>query len=515
VTPERFDAVVIGSGVGGLVAGALYARSGRRVLVLEKNPSVGGAASVYRVGDLTIEASLHEMDGLDEGDTKFPVFRRLGLFDSIDFVEVGDLYEVRSPLLGEPFTMPPGLDAARAATATRFPGQVRPLDDYFNRIVAVRKVVRYVANRRAQPRSRQILGAPLFPLRTKALVRERKKSVAGALRELFGDNEGVKLALAAHLGYYGDDPERIWFPFFALAQASYHVGGGHYPRGGSKRLATRLAELIVDAGGEVRTSRRATRILCENGRVAAVEHADASPSGGASATAAASFVFGNAAPQALAEMLPQPQRTTFLAAYSDRSPSTSLWTLALGLQRPPRELGVRTWSTSVFPAWTRSLADVGLSVPLLGEPPGDRLPHYIFVDYSHVDAGLTPAAPYLGTVCGLDRIENWLGLGSRDYEDRKARWTETLVNALDREFPGLGAAVTQTELTTARSIESYLGTPGGAVYGFAAEPGKSTFARPETPIDGLLLASAYTGFGGYSGSIMGGTAAAGRAIRAS
>jgi phytoene dehydrogenase-like protein len=511
---EQFDAVVIGSGIGGLAAGALYAQSGRRVLVLEKNPSLGGAASVYRVGDLTIEASLHELDGLDELDHKFPVFRRLGLYDSIDFVEVGDLYEVRSRLLGEPFVMPSGLDRARGATARRFPSHARALEDYFERIVALRAVVRYVSGRRAQSHWRRALGAPMFPFFTRAVLRERRYSLGDVLSELFGEDEAVKLALFAHLGYYGDDPDAIWFPFVGIAQASYHMGGGHYPRGGSKTLATRLAELIAEGGGEVRTGRRATRILCESGRATGVEHVDASAEDGRPAvTTGAGYVFGNAAPPLLAEMLPDRERSSFRAAYADRRFSTSLWTIALGLDRPPRDFGVRCWSTAVFPEWIENLGDLRRCAELLGDAPAGRLPYYVLVDYSHVDAGLTPSAPHLMTICGVDRVESWSGLGRDAYRDRQARWTDALLAAVASEFPGLADAVVQTEMTTARSIESYLGTPGGAVYGFAPEPGKSRFARPQTPVPGLLLASAYTGFGGYSGSIMGGAAAAGRAIR--
>jgi all-trans-retinol 13,14-reductase len=76
---RQFDAIVIGSGLGGLTAGALYARAGHRVLVIERNQNFGGAATVYRHGALAIEASLHEIDGLDPKDPKASILQSLGL----------------------------------------------------------------------------------------------------------------------------------------------------------------------------------------------------------------------------------------------------------------------------------------------------------------------------------------------------------------------------------------------------------------------------------------------------
>ena len=55
-----YDVVVIGAGLGGLTAGAILARAGRKVLVIERSNSVGGAASSYKSGDLFIEGSLQE-----------------------------------------------------------------------------------------------------------------------------------------------------------------------------------------------------------------------------------------------------------------------------------------------------------------------------------------------------------------------------------------------------------------------------------------------------------------------
>ena len=52
-----FDAVVIGSGVGGLTAAALLAKAGHSVCVIERNHSIGGAASAFKSGALRIEPS--------------------------------------------------------------------------------------------------------------------------------------------------------------------------------------------------------------------------------------------------------------------------------------------------------------------------------------------------------------------------------------------------------------------------------------------------------------------------
>ena len=41
---ERYDAIVIGGGHNGLVCASLLGKAGRKVLVLEANDQVGGAA---------------------------------------------------------------------------------------------------------------------------------------------------------------------------------------------------------------------------------------------------------------------------------------------------------------------------------------------------------------------------------------------------------------------------------------------------------------------------------------
>ena len=501
----NFDAIVIGSGLGGLTAGALFARAGHRVLVLERNHNFGGAATVYRHGGLSIEASLHEIDGLDASDPKGPILRALGLDRDIPFVDVGDLHEVRSPLFEKPFLMPHGFAAARAATAAHFPQAADGIGQYFDRIDAVRQAVSMMSEHQ-DDRGWWLLNAPTLPWRLWPLIRDRHATLSEVFSRLFGDSEPVKLAIASNLLYYTDDPDTMPFIQFAVPQASYLAGGGHYVRGGSQVLSDRLVAIIREAGGEVEADREVETILLDGDRARGVRHRAANTDDVREELAP--VVFGNAAPSVLASMLPHDKRASFMSRYQNLRPSISLWSISLGLNRHSREFGVRHYSTSVLPAWLTTLSSFREAAAVPGED-SDRITPYGLVAYDQIDSGLNTEPPYLAALVGADRIENWAGLGVEAKRARKERWMDRIVADLDRQFPGLAGGIVHREMATPETFQQYLNTPGGSLYGFAPESRGFT-PRAATAIGGLYLASAFTGGGGFTGAILGG----GWAVRA-
>ena len=510
--PRSFDAIVIGSGLGGLTAGAVYAKSGKRVLVLERNASFGGAATVYRHNGLSIETSLHEIDGFDNDDPKLPLIRLLGLDHDLELIDVGDLYEVRGSLIGEPFLLPHGAEAALAAATTRFPQHKAGLEEYFRRLLALRSAASFAASHRDE-RTWWLSHAPEAVRKLWPILRDGRATVGGVMSELFGADENVKLALAANLFYYHDDPDQMLLLSYAIPQASYLLGGGHYFRGGSQALTDRLVALIEQAGGTLETGREAGSILIEKNQITGVGHQ--ARNGGDRRVDDSPVIFGNAAPHVLAQMLPEERRADFLAPYLKHHPSISLWTVSMGLSRPAREFGVRSYSTFVIPDWMRSFAQMREATAVIADHPGNRMPPYVFVDYGQINSGLNETSPHLVTFCGADRLENWLSIGPEKRKAHKENWINALIADINLHFPGLAGAIVHREMATAETMHHYLNTPGGAVYGFAPDRtlGQTVTRGPRTSVGGLWLASAYTLSGGFTGAMIGGSQAASHASR--
>jgi all-trans-retinol 13,14-reductase len=518
VAGGTYDAIVIGSGLGGLTAGALFARAGHRVLILERNADFGGAATTFRHGPLTIEASLHETtDPHNPRDWKARAFRTLGILDDLEFVPVGDFYQIRGRLFEPPFSLPHGFEATEKALTSRFPKHRKAFRRLFKRIEAVQDGLAFV--KESHNRAWWFLHAPILPLKLWPLYRGMRQSVSDVFAELFGDDELPKIALAANLAYHADDPDKLWWLLYAVLWGEFLASGGTYIRGGSGTLSRRLVRVVEEAGGVARSGRTVTNILLDDdGRAVGVAHGAAD--GSDREEDRAPVLFGNAAPAVLADALPPEARDGFSQQYEGRRSSISLFAVSLGLNRRPSELGFTHYATMLIPEWVESLSDYSRMAELLAELPADRAPVLSVVDYSAVESGLNPDGPHLVSVVGVDRVANWEALDKQAYRAKRDSWLEAIIAEIDRTFPGFADSVVQREMSTALSMRNYLNTPEGAVYGFAAEPptGRriaSLEKAVETIVPGLWLASSYGGFGGFTGAMMTGWTAAQAALKAS
>ncbi|MET0676808.1 MAG: FAD-dependent oxidoreductase, partial [Bradyrhizobium sp.] len=323
----------------------------------------------------------------------------------------------------------------------------------------------------------------------------------------------AKFAIAGNLTYYADDPRRLAWPFFVMAQGGFLKSGGVYVKGGSHVLSMKLAKVVRSAGGTILTGREAVAIeLSGEAMPVAVRHVD-SRDRAADDRIATPLVLANCAPNVLAAMLPEPARAACERSYGGLPLSTSLFTVHFGVKRPPAEFGLTRYGEVRLPDWVRSLRDLATSATMLAADPSGRIPICGIANYGAIDSGLSDGGPTLVTVVGADRLGNWAGLTPQQDSDRRSRWLDVIQASLDNDYPGFGDAVTERQFLSARSMHDFLNTPDGAVYGFAPLPFRRGIwagppRSPRTPVAGVYLASSFGGAGGFTGAMRSGAEAA-------
>jgi phytoene dehydrogenase-like protein len=508
---SNWDAIVIGSGLGGLTAAAALSNRGRRVLVLERLANFGGAATIYRHGALTMEASLHETDG-DTVHGPHGVFARLGLIGEAAPISTDLFYEARGGPLPHAIAVPHGLGQAREALKDALPRSARRLDSYFDHIASLHSAFRDLEEMSARGVS-ALLGL-VFSGGLFKIVGDAQRTVSQVFASTLGDDEAAKFALGAAITYFDDDPARASFLLYAGVWARYVESGSYYFRGGSRALSLALLGRVKDAGGEARHRCMVHSIILDaDGRAAGVVYADAA---GALLEACAPLIFANAAPDHVANMLPSDVRAAFAHRYEAFEPSISLFNVSLGLSRPAAEFGVSAYSTFVFPDEMSRFDDLPRAAAVFGQAPMGSLPPYVIADYGRLDAGLRKEGDlHLVSLCGVDRLAAWASLDEAAEIERRKIWTDLLIADVDRSYPGFASAVSHAEIATARTMKNRLGTPQGEVYGFRPTPAR-LFGKPPsaaTAVPGLWLSSAYTVSGGYAGAMQGGLMAADAAAR--
>jgi prolycopene isomerase len=82
---SNYDAIIIGSGLGGLSCGAFLAKNGKTVLVLEKHAIPGGYATSFRRGDYNFNSTLHMLEGIGKGQFWHNFFDLCGVGDQVTF----------------------------------------------------------------------------------------------------------------------------------------------------------------------------------------------------------------------------------------------------------------------------------------------------------------------------------------------------------------------------------------------------------------------------------------------
>ncbi len=264
----KYDAIIIGGGLGGLTAGAVLAKKGKKVLLIEQHFMVGGAATVFKRKDINIEVGLHEMDFGEYGyDIKRDLFDFLELDKKIELISLPETWDIKDN--NETFRVPEGVEEAKKYLISKFPHEEKGIKKYF----AILKSTAYTMGKISYDMNFfQFLLYPLikFPRVVKYFFNQ--KSTGEMLDGMIKDDK-LKRILNTNLVYYHDNPYEFSWYYHALAQYNYY-NGAKYIKGGSYSLSLALAEIIQENGGTVETMCTVEKVIVENGKAKGVIYKD-------------------------------------------------------------------------------------------------------------------------------------------------------------------------------------------------------------------------------------------------
>lgn len=496
---DQPDFVIVGSGLAALVFGALMARAGRSVRVLEAHEHAGGFAHTFEAGGFRFNAQLHYVWNCGEGYSVNRVLRRLGLVDEVRFVEYDRLGFDHMRMPGHALDIPGDPALLKERLAALFPGERRALAAFVDEVFATADEL----DRLPTPTSARRLLPRIH--RFRRVLRYRRAT----LQDVF-DRFHLPLPAQTLLALQWPDfllpPARLSFFAWVMLFVGY-CRGAYYPERHFEHVIDALVRTIEAGGGEVCLRQRVIDFVFEGERMVGVRAEAVDDRGigaGEITTHRGRAVVCNMDPRAAAELIGLQRFSPALRRRLDYAYSPSNFVAYLGVEGLDlRALGFgrhnlfHTDEPDLNRAFDRMYREgdyrrpsFALTTPsLLTDDPSDRPPGTEIIE--------------LLTVADFDRFQHLRNSNIKAYNARKREVFEAMLAVIEREYiPDLSKRICFKMLGSPTTNVRYCLAPRGNSYGADMTPEAIGPGRLDhrSSIPGLYFCNASAGYGGFAGT---------------
>ncbi len=477
---QHWDAVVIGSGIGGLVTASQLAAKGVKVLVLEQYLIPGGSSGSFARKGYTFDVGASMIFGFGEKGYTNLLTRALA--------DIGEHCETLPDPVQLAYHLPENIDIAVDRNYNQF------IDDLINRFPHEAKGIRRFYDTCWKVfnclDSMPLLSIedPAYlmkvffkaPLACLGLARWLPVNVGDVARRYIRDPKLLRFIDIECFCWSVMPADRTPMINAGMVFSDRHAGGINYPKGGVGVIAQKFVNGLKRHGGDIRYKARVTKVLIDGNKAVGVELANGE-------IIHAKKVISNAtrwdtfSGKSTGENSSKREQNR----NQERSQDEANQPLVDAAHTPAAE---RTWRRRYVPSSSFLSLHLGVSDQAI---PSDSHCHHLLLDRwedmeqeqgvafvsmpTLLDPSLAPEGHHIVHAFTPSSIHEWQDLSPKDYRAKKQADADRLITKLETILPGLRSAISHQEVGSPRSHRRFLGRFQGS-YG----------PIPSTRLPGLL-----------------------------
>lgn len=470
------NVVIIGGGLGGLFCGAILAKEGLHVTVLEKNATIGGGLQTFlRFGEV-FDTGMHVVGGMRPGGNIWRICRYLGIVDKVSMRDVDDDCTDRLYFSEDQqyYTIAQGREHYVESLAKVFPQERENLRRYVDALFTLTEEL------------------DLFYLRpTRTNLFSHSDDFLMAADDFIAkyiDNPKLRSVVAYMNPLYGGRGGRTPAYVHAVISVLYINGASRFV-GGSSRFADLLADVIMEHGGEVVTGDGVSWVEVNNRQVDYVRTRKGRQY-------QADWYISDIHPCTLLMLMDE---HTFPKAFRDRMNDIPNSYSAFSLYIKMKDgcfpyINHSEYFTSRYDTIWNFCCDKA-SWPmgfLLMTPPEEN-------------QGPWSSKVLVTAPMQFDMVKQWenttVGRRGSDYEEWKQQRTDELLAMVEELHPGFREAIEAVNASSPLTIRDFYGVKEGSICGFSKDCKNITLSQLPvvTKVSNLLLTGQNNNLHGFCG----------------